>query len=82
VRRGPDVSPPVPDNSALLTALHDHNETLKADVARLEAQLAASEARADRAIGAFAGLAERLDVLAAERERRPWWRRRPRPRAP
>jgi len=34
----------------------------------------AEKARADRAIEAFASLAERLDALAAERSR-PWWRK-------
>jgi len=38
------------------------------------ADLAAERTRADKAIAAFAALAERLDALAAERVR-PWWRR-------
>jgi hypothetical protein len=64
-----------------IAALKDHNATLKADVERLEIQLAAASAdlaaereRADKAIAAFASLAERLDALAAARTR-PWWRR-------
>ena len=66
---------------ALMHALEAHNETLKGNVERLEAQLKAAEARADteadtarKAIAAFASLADRLDALAAERAR-PWWRR-------
>ena len=55
-------------------ALREHNATLKADVERLEAMLAAERARADKAIAAFASLAERLDALAVERTK-PWWRR-------
>jgi hypothetical protein len=42
--------------------------------AEISADLAAEKARAGRAIEAFAALADRLDVLAAERAR-PWWRR-------
>jgi hypothetical protein len=38
------------------------------------ADLAGERARADKAIGAFAALADRLDALAAERLR-PWWKR-------
>jgi chromosome segregation ATPase len=56
-------------------ALREHNATLKADVDKLEAQLAAERERTEKAIAAFAALADRLDALAAERERRPWWRR-------
>jgi hypothetical protein len=85
----PDIRPDaVPDTSALVAALEGHVETLKADVERLEAQLAAAEARdaqhvaqlaaeqakTEKAIEAFSALAERLDALAAERAR-PWWRR-------
>jgi len=43
--------------------------------AGLVVDLAAERARTDAAISAFRALAERLDVLAAARERRPWWRR-------
>ena len=57
-----------------IAALEDHNATLKADVERLDADLAHERERADKAIGAFAALAERLDALAAARAR-PWWRR-------
>ena len=73
-RCAPDVSPAAPDNSALVDALRAHNATLKADVDKLEAQLAAERARADAAIAAFASLADKLDALAAERAR-PWWKR-------
>ena len=62
-----------------------HVETLKeqlekqtADFAERDAErtaeLAAERQRADKAISAFAQLAERLDALAAERAK-PWWRR-------
>jgi hypothetical protein len=40
----------------------------------LAGDLAAEQARTEKAIDAFASLAERLDALAAERAR-PWWRR-------
>ena len=43
--------------------------------AELSSDLAARKARADRAIEAFASLADRLDALAAEHTPRPWWRR-------
>jgi hypothetical protein len=41
------------------------------------AELKAERAQTEKAIAAFSALAERLDVLAAERanQRRPWWRR-------
>jgi hypothetical protein len=71
----PDVkADAVPDASALVRALEAYNETLKADGERLEAMLAAQQARTSTAIAAFAALAERLDALAAEWAR-PWWRR-------
>jgi outer membrane murein-binding lipoprotein Lpp len=61
--------------------LEGHVQTLNADVERLEAQLAGAAAdlaaereKTDKAIAAFAALAERPDALAAERSR-PWWRR-------
>ena len=38
------------------------------------AMLTAEQAKTEKAIAAFAALAERLDALAAERAR-PWWRR-------
>ena len=41
---------------------------------RAGADLAAERARADKAIAAFASLADRLDALAATRARS-WWRR-------
>ena len=43
--------------------------------AQAAVDLAAERAQTAAAIAAFASLAERLDALAAERERRPWWRR-------
>jgi hypothetical protein len=55
------------------------SEKLAADYAAREAKIAADLAaereRADKAIAAFASLAERLDALAAERAR-PRWRLR------
>jgi len=59
---------------ALVTALESHIKTLQGDNEALKERLDAAEARADKAIAAFAALAERLDALAAERSR-PWWRR-------
>ena len=77
----PDASVTDDGRAALITALEGHVATLKADVERLEAQLAAAEARASgeaartaQAIAAFAGLADQLDALAEARAR-PWWRR-------
>ena len=69
----------------LIKALEAHVETLKAQLAAAEAridkqaaesaaELAAERARSEKAIEAFAALAERLDALAAARSR-PWWRR-------
>jgi hypothetical protein len=43
-------------------------------VAQHTADLKAEQAKTEKAIAAFASLAERLDALAAERAR-PWWRR-------
>jgi hypothetical protein len=45
-----------------------------ARAAEISADLVAERARTEKAIAAFADLAERLDQLAAERAR-PWWRR-------
>ncbi|WP_406855192.1 hypothetical protein ABEG18_22020 [Alsobacter sp. KACC 23698] len=67
-----------PDDRAALTA---HIETLKAEVARLDALAAEHRAdlrqersRADQAMAELAKMAERL--LELERRRaRPWWRR-------
>jgi hypothetical protein len=72
-------------DQAIVTAVESHIKTLQGDNEALRAQLAASEARAaadlaaertraDKAITAFASLADKLDALAAERAR-PWWRR-------
>jgi hypothetical protein len=64
-----------------VTALEGHiktlqgdNEALKEQLAGAAADLAAERERADKAIAAFASLADRLDALAAERAR-PWWKR-------
>jgi len=43
--------------------------------AELVAQLAAERANTEKAIEAFAGLADRLDALAVANQRRPWWKR-------
>jgi hypothetical protein len=72
-------------DALLLKALEAHVATLKEQLAAAEARaekqaadlgadLAAERARTEKAIEAFASLAERLDALAAERAR-PWWRR-------
>ena len=47
---------------------------LAAERARSGVDLAAEKARTEKAIAAFASLADRLDALAAERAR-PWWKR-------
>jgi len=68
-----------------VTALESHIKTLQGDnealkeqlagaAADLAADLAAERDRADKAIAAFASLADRLDALAAE-QARPWWKR-------
>jgi hypothetical protein len=75
-------------DQALVHALEAHVETLKSELGTLKAQLAAADVRdaqhvadlgaermkTEKAIVAFASLAERLDALAAERAK-PWWRR-------
>ena len=43
------------------------------------AQLAAEQAKTEKAIEAFSALAQRLDAMAAERAIKPWWRRLLRP---
>jgi hypothetical protein len=72
----------------LMTALERHIKTLQSENEVLKQQLAAADARnaqhvaelagerarTEKAITAFAALAERLDALAVERAR-PWWRR-------
>jgi hypothetical protein len=65
----------------LIKALESHVVTLKEQLAASEgrltaaaADLEAASARADKAISAFASLADRLDQLAAERAW-PWWQR-------
>jgi hypothetical protein len=47
---------------------------VEARLAAADASLAAEQAKTEKAIAAFASLAERLDALAAERAK-PWWRR-------
>jgi len=63
-----------PTDSALATALREHNDTLKTQLAATEAQLAEANARADKAIAALSTLADEIAKLAEERSR-PWWRR-------
>ena len=60
---------------ALVTALESHIKTLQGENEALKERLALEQARTTQAIAAFTSLAERLDALAAERERRSWWRR-------
>jgi hypothetical protein len=57
-----------------LKGLHEALVEARARAEQANTQLAAESARADKAIQAFADLADRLDVLAADRAR-PWWRR-------
>ena len=61
-----------------LAAAESRAEKQASDFTAREAQqaadLEAERARADKALSAFASLADRLDALAAERAR-PWWRR-------
>jgi hypothetical protein len=59
------------DSAADLSA---ERAAFAAKEAALAGDLAAERARTEKAIEAFASLAERLDALAAERAR-PWWRR-------
>jgi hypothetical protein len=71
-RCAPDVRETASD---LVSALREHVETLKGQLAGTEARAEAAETRADRAIAEFSALADRLATLAADRAR-PWWRRR------
>jgi septal ring factor EnvC (AmiA/AmiB activator) len=57
----------------LLADLVDRGAQHADERAVLVAQIAAERTNAERAIAAFASLADRLDALAAERAR-PWWR--------
>jgi hypothetical protein len=61
-----------------LAAAESRAERQASDFAAREAQqaasLAAEQAKTEKAIAAFASLADRLDALAAERAK-PWWRR-------
>jgi hypothetical protein len=65
----------------LIKSLEAHVTTLREQLAAVEtrlsaadASLASEQAKTEKAIAAFAQLADRLDALAAERAR-PWWRR-------
>jgi hypothetical protein len=84
----PQDSPPPSPPDNLIKALEAHVTTLREQLAATEARLgaadareaqlvadlAAEKARTEKAITAFADLADRLDQLAAERAR-PWLRR-------
>jgi hypothetical protein len=80
--RTPSRGPNKPDvRTPFIKALEAHVVTLKEQLAAVEARLAAADASlvaeretTEKAITAFAALAERLDALAAERTK-PWWRR-------
>jgi hypothetical protein len=72
-RSSPGRKVATPDNIPLIKALEAHVATLKEQLTQRDAQLAAEQAKTERAIEAFGALADRLDALAAER--RPWWRR-------
>ena len=61
-----------PRNEALKEQLAAERAAFTVREAALAGDLAAERQRADKAIAAFAALAERLDALAAERAR-PWW---------
>jgi hypothetical protein len=53
----------------------DNSEKREAELARLASELAAERAKAEKVMAEYAAVADRLAALAAERERRPWWRR-------
>jgi hypothetical protein len=85
LREGNDRAYHRPLEGPFIKALEAHVETLKEQLAAAEARaekqatesaelLAAERERADKAIAAFASLADRLDALAAQRAR-PWWKR-------
>ena len=57
-----------------LTEARARADAAEARSAELSAGLEAERGRTEKAIAAFAALAERLDALADERAR-PWWRR-------
>jgi hypothetical protein len=68
-------------HAALVSSLESHintlradNDALRQDLTTARVDLAAETAGTEKAIEAFAALADRLDQLAAERAR-PWWRR-------
>ena len=76
-------------DQALVHALEAHVETLKGEIATLKVQLAAAEARdaqhvaqlaaeqakTEKAIEAFSALAQRLEAMAAQHAIKPWWQR-------
>ena len=69
-------------DTQLIKALQAHVETLKEQLAAAEArdaqhvaQLAAEQAKTEKAIEAFSMLAQRLEAMAAQHAIKPWWRR-------
>jgi hypothetical protein len=69
-------------DTQLIKALEAHVETLKEQLAAAEArdaqhvaQLAAEQAKTEKAIEAFSMLAQRLEAMAAQHAIKPWWRR-------
>ncbi len=50
-------------------------DAAEARSAEISGDLAAERARTEKAIEAFASLADRLDAMAEANQRRPWWRR-------
>jgi hypothetical protein len=80
--RTPHVPPHVTsDTSALVSALREHNATLKGDVELLKGQLVTERERADRATTELVALTQRLVAVEearaalAEEQSRPLWRR-------
>jgi hypothetical protein len=67
------IPPDNPAHARLVTALENHIKTLQGENEALRNELVAEQDRSMRTLAAFASLAERLDVLAAERSH-PWWR--------
>jgi hypothetical protein len=57
-----------------VTTLREQFAAVETRLSAADASLASEQAKTEKAIAAFAQLADRLDALAAERAR-PWWRR-------
>jgi hypothetical protein len=82
LREGNDRAYDRPLERPFIKALEAHVETLKEQLTAAEARLAqnvadlaAEKAKTEKAIEAFAAIAERLDALAAQHATRPWWQR-------